>query len=165
MDENLKIEFSETNKGKEQCDASISITKHRTKEEIRKSSIPFDIRPKRIYNEISKEYLFITRTFVKELNSISNTVKKVFPEVENNIDLYIHYKLISNFPFINLEYMNDIYNKIKNEIDEINALIKYCKNMEIPMKKKKEKRKRNEFVELCTRTISLTQNTSDLSEN
>ncbi|KAL6613702.1 hypothetical protein U3516DRAFT_867550, partial [Neocallimastix sp. 'constans'] len=26
-----------------------------------------------------------------------------------------HYKFISNFPFINFEYINDIYNKIKSE--------------------------------------------------
>ncbi|KAG4098958.1 hypothetical protein H8356DRAFT_1391055 [Neocallimastix lanati (nom. inval.)] len=59
MGENLKIEFSETNKGKEQV----------------------------IINIIFK-FNFST---LKKNNS----------------------KLISNFPFINLEYMNDIYNKIK----------------------------------------------------
>jgi len=75
--------------------------------------------------------------------SISNAVKKVFPDinikyyiwhykrvlklkkkkknklcrkkVENDIDLYIHYKFISNFPFINHEYINYIYNKIKSK--------------------------------------------------
>ncbi|KAL6592323.1 hypothetical protein U3516DRAFT_517409, partial [Neocallimastix sp. 'constans'] len=75
---------------------------------------------------------------------ISNAAKKVFPdinikyriwhykraleikeknklclkEVENNINLDIHYKFISNFPFINPEYINDIYNKIKSECFE-----------------------------------------------
>ena len=80
---------------------------------------------------------------------ISNAAKKVFPdinikyctwyykraleikkkiyiyilyhkEVENNIDIYIHYKFISNFPFKNPEYINDIYNKIKKKISVLN---------------------------------------------
>ncbi|KAL6591734.1 hypothetical protein U3516DRAFT_769109 [Neocallimastix sp. 'constans'] len=89
MDENLKIKFSETKRGKEQviinrkfkfnfsnlkknnsiykcteCDASISITKYRVKEEIRKSSTPFDIKLERIFNEISKEVgFFYVTTF------------------------------------------------------------------------------------------------------
>jgi len=42
------------------------------------------------------------------------------------------------------------------ESDELNALIKYYKNMEIPLKK--EKRKRNEFDELwlkCLRNLNI----------
>ncbi|KAL6589406.1 hypothetical protein U3516DRAFT_772122, partial [Neocallimastix sp. 'constans'] len=36
-------------------DASVSIVKHKMKNEIRKTSIPSDINPKHIYNEISEE--------------------------------------------------------------------------------------------------------------
>jgi len=43
---------------KKEGDASISITKYRVKEEIRKSSTPFDIKLERIFNEISKEVGF-----------------------------------------------------------------------------------------------------------
>jgi len=34
--------------------------------------------------------------------------------------LYIYYKYISNFPFINLKYINYIYDKIKSECHEHN---------------------------------------------
>ncbi|KAG4094982.1 hypothetical protein H8356DRAFT_1399656, partial [Neocallimastix lanati (nom. inval.)] len=41
-------------------------------------------------------------------------------EVENNNDLYIYYKYISNFPLINSKYINYIYDKIKSECHEHN---------------------------------------------
>ncbi|KAG4091555.1 hypothetical protein H8356DRAFT_1430208 [Neocallimastix lanati (nom. inval.)] len=47
---NLYIILNDNNK-----DASVSIVKHKMKYEIRKTSIPFDINPKHIYNEISEE--------------------------------------------------------------------------------------------------------------
>ncbi|KAG4087497.1 hypothetical protein H8356DRAFT_1728948, partial [Neocallimastix lanati (nom. inval.)] len=50
----IKYENKHTHLGKE-YDASISIVKHKMKNEIRKTSIPFDINPKHIYNEISEE--------------------------------------------------------------------------------------------------------------
>ena len=52
--------------------------------------------------------------------------------------------------------MNNIQKKKFRRTDEINALIKYYKNMGIRLKK--EKRKRNEFVELrlkCVRDINI----------
>ncbi|KAG4093216.1 hypothetical protein H8356DRAFT_1335048 [Neocallimastix lanati (nom. inval.)] len=64
MDENLKIEFSETNRGKEQYVDALNTEQKKInvksfiilneKKEILNST-PFDIRPKRIFNEISKE--------------------------------------------------------------------------------------------------------------
>ncbi|KAL6597229.1 hypothetical protein U3516DRAFT_847860 [Neocallimastix sp. 'constans'] len=63
------------------------------KNEIRKTSIPFDINPKHIYNEISEE------------------IGLICPE--NNHKIYLFYKAITNFPFINPEYIFDIYNYIK----------------------------------------------------
>ncbi len=53
-------------------EASISITKHKIKEEIRKSSTPFDIKPKRIFDEISKEVGFIC----PEYNSVKSQVTR-----------------------------------------------------------------------------------------
>jgi len=44
-----------------------------------------------------------------------NKNKLCFNERENNNDLYIYYKNISNFAFINPKYINDIYDKIKSE--------------------------------------------------
>ncbi|KAG4086324.1 hypothetical protein H8356DRAFT_1434641 [Neocallimastix lanati (nom. inval.)] len=223
-----------------ECDASISITKYRVKEEIRKSSTPFDIKLERIFNEISKEvgrhfkqnYLYNTiinifedGTFkivpkggyqvTKNLRSVIITSKIIHCDFEKGIsnaakkkvfpDLNIKY-LYLKFPFINPEYINDINNKIKQyfeitylkdyeikywncydniehslfyddykmrksgawekklrRTDEINALIKYYKNMEIPLKKekkkkKKRKRKRSEFIELwlnCLRDLNI----------
>jgi len=40
--------------------------------------------------------------------------------MENNNDLYIYCKYISNFPIINFKYKNDIYDKIKSEFHEHN---------------------------------------------
>ncbi|KAL6598032.1 hypothetical protein U3516DRAFT_787049 [Neocallimastix sp. 'constans'] len=91
--------------------------------------------------------VFITRTYVTELNSVSNAAQKVFinanikyciwhfkraleikkkkkelcgDKVEKIKDLYIYYNNISNFPFINPEYIYDIYSKIKSECQEHN---------------------------------------------
>ncbi|OUM65129.1 hypothetical protein PIROE2DRAFT_7935 [Piromyces sp. E2] len=50
----IKYENKHTHPGKE-YDASVSIVKHKRKNEIRKTSIPFDINPKHIYNEISEK--------------------------------------------------------------------------------------------------------------
>jgi len=41
-------------------------------------------------------------------------------KVEKIKDLYIYYNNISNFPFINPEYIYDIYSKIKCECQEHN---------------------------------------------
>jgi len=287
--------YSSHNHLEKKFNATTSLVKHKIKNEIRKSSIPFDLKPKRIFDEISqdmgchcceyktvkssvirdlnkhlppdiksfdeipdvseyyktkgdKEFkifkndnliifqspfqaelfskyedifadgtfyiapkisyqVFITRTYVEELNSfyttsfsiiknkeqinyeilleelkknaikynnnseitpkyfhcdferaISNAAEKVFPninikyciwhykraleakfnklinnEVECNINLYIDYKYISNFPFINPEYIYDIYNKIKSKCHEHNYVqflefLEYYKN-------------------------------------
>jgi len=50
----IKYENEHTHPGKE-YDGSVSIVKHKMKNEIRKTSIPFDINSKHIYNEISEE--------------------------------------------------------------------------------------------------------------
>ncbi|KAL6616872.1 hypothetical protein U3516DRAFT_663205 [Neocallimastix sp. 'constans'] len=50
----IKYENKHTHPGKE-YDAPVSIVKHKIKNEIRKTSIPFDINPKHIYNEISED--------------------------------------------------------------------------------------------------------------
>ena len=40
--------------------------------------------------------------------------------MENSNELYIYYKCISKFPFINPKYIYDIYDKIKSECHEHN---------------------------------------------
>ena len=49
-----------------------------------------------------------------------NKNKICFKEVEENNDLYIYYKAITNFPFINSEYIIDIFNKIKSKCQQKN---------------------------------------------
>jgi len=46
------------------------------KNEIRKRSIPFDIKPKRLYNEISQEMGFICPEYNTIKSQISRYIKK-----------------------------------------------------------------------------------------
>ena len=62
---------------KKEFDVPISITKHKIKEEIRKSSIPLDIKSKLIFNEVSQEmglicpeYSTIRSQIIKSINKI-----------------------------------------------------------------------------------------------
>ncbi len=53
--------------------------------------------------------------------------------MRDNKELYIYYKSISNFPFINSEYIFDIYNKYKNKCQNKNYIdflkfLKYFRN-------------------------------------
>ncbi|KAG4089984.1 hypothetical protein H8356DRAFT_1324920 [Neocallimastix lanati (nom. inval.)] len=157
--------------------------------------------------------VFITRTYVKELDNfekgISNTSKKVFPDINIKYCERLEYKYNYFLEFLEYfeitylkdyeikywnyyddiehitinaselfnNYLNDLFPKKisflyifinfkktwekKNrkkliQIDEIHALIKYYKNMEISFKE--EKRKRNKFVELwlkCLRDLNI----------
>jgi len=54
----LKHESSHNHPGKE-IEVSKSLVKHKIKDEIRKSSIPFDIKLKRTFDEISEEIGYI----------------------------------------------------------------------------------------------------------
>ncbi|KAG4091691.1 hypothetical protein H8356DRAFT_1335527 [Neocallimastix lanati (nom. inval.)] len=105
-------------------------------EKLLKTSIPFDINPKHIYNEISEE------------------IGLICPE--NNHKIYLLYKAITNFPFINPEYIfeNNLYltiitkgklkefgkekkRRILTKTDEINDLIKKYKKKESELIDKK----------------------------
>jgi len=52
-------------------DVSMSIAKHKIKDEITKSSIPLGIKPKPIYNEVSHEMRFTC----PEYNEIKSKIK------------------------------------------------------------------------------------------
>ncbi|ORX64275.1 hypothetical protein BCR32DRAFT_251198 [Anaeromyces robustus] len=83
---------------------SISITKHKIKNEIRKSLIPLDMRPKRIYDEVSQELGFIC----PEYNSIKSQLsrsrnKQLFPDIktfEEIPDESEYYRTIRNENFM-----------------------------------------------------------------
>ena len=67
------------------------------KNEIRKRSIPFDIKPKRLYNEISQEMGFICPEYNTIKSQISRYIKKQLPpdivtfdEIPDESEYYIN---------------------------------------------------------------------------
>ncbi|KAG4088252.1 hypothetical protein H8356DRAFT_1432913 [Neocallimastix lanati (nom. inval.)] len=92
----IKYENKHTHPGKE-YDASVSIVKHKMKNEIRKTSIPFDINPKHIYNEISEEIGLICPEYNSIKSQISRYIKKQLPpdiskfnEIPDESEYYIN---------------------------------------------------------------------------
>ncbi|KAG4084343.1 hypothetical protein H8356DRAFT_1436278 [Neocallimastix lanati (nom. inval.)] len=92
----IKYENKHTHPGKE-YDASVSIVKHKMKNEIRKTSIPFDINPKHIYNEISEEIGLICPEYSSIKSQISRYIKKQLPpdiskfnEIPDESEYYIN---------------------------------------------------------------------------
>ncbi|KAL6621536.1 hypothetical protein U3516DRAFT_504919, partial [Neocallimastix sp. 'constans'] len=92
----IKYENKHTHPGKE-YDASVSIVKHKMKNEIRKTSIPFDINPKHIYNEISEEIGLICPDYSSIKSQISRYIKKQLPpdiskfnEIPDESEYYIN---------------------------------------------------------------------------
>ena len=67
------------------------------------------------------QILNIVYGILKEHQKLKKKKKELCSnKVEKIKDLYIYYNNISNFPFINLEYIYDIYSKIKSECQEHN---------------------------------------------
>ncbi|KAG4083842.1 hypothetical protein H8356DRAFT_1436646 [Neocallimastix lanati (nom. inval.)] len=92
----IKYENKHTHPGKE-YDASVSIVKHKMKNEIRKTLIPFDINPKHIYNEISEEIGLICSEYNSIKSQISRYIKKQLPpdiskfnEIPDESEYYIN---------------------------------------------------------------------------
>ncbi|OUM58866.1 hypothetical protein PIROE2DRAFT_15766 [Piromyces sp. E2] len=77
----LKYESSHNHPEKE-FEVSISLTKHKLKDEIRKSSNPFDIKVKPIFNKISKEIGFVCPEY--------STIKS---QIKRNINKYLSSKI------------------------------------------------------------------------
>jgi len=96
--------------------------------ELKKNACKFtenaDVAPKNIYCDFDEAITSAAKNIFPDINIKYNILyyKKsleiqknnlCLKEVENNNDLYIYYKAISNLPFINPERINDIYNEIK----------------------------------------------------
>ena len=80
LNDNKVIKYENKNTYLEkEYDASISIVKHKMKNEIRKTSIPFDIDPKHIYNEISEEIGLVCPEYNSIKSQISRYIKKQLP--------------------------------------------------------------------------------------
>ncbi|KAG4091682.1 hypothetical protein H8356DRAFT_1430157 [Neocallimastix lanati (nom. inval.)] len=74
----LKYESLHNHLEKE-IDVSISVAKHKIKEEIKKNSIPMDIKPKHIFNVVSQEMGFICPEYSTIRSQIIRNVNKQFP--------------------------------------------------------------------------------------
>ena len=57
----------------------MSIAKHKIKDEIRESSTPFDVRPKWIFDEISKEMGFLCPEYNSLRTQIARNINKRLP--------------------------------------------------------------------------------------
>ncbi|ORY57059.1 hypothetical protein LY90DRAFT_506595 [Neocallimastix californiae] len=74
----LKYDSSH-NHPKKEYDVSLSIMKHKIKNGIEKSSIPFGIKIKPLYNKISKEMRFICPEYNSIKSQISRNLNKKLP--------------------------------------------------------------------------------------
>ncbi|KAG4091534.1 hypothetical protein H8356DRAFT_952454 [Neocallimastix lanati (nom. inval.)] len=74
----LKYESLHNHLEKE-IDVSISVAKHKIKEEIKKNSIPMDIKPKHIFNAVSQEIGLICPEYSTIRSQIIRNINKQFP--------------------------------------------------------------------------------------
>ncbi|KAG4086576.1 hypothetical protein H8356DRAFT_1434358 [Neocallimastix lanati (nom. inval.)] len=74
----LKYESLHNHLEKE-IDVSISVAEHKIKEEIKKNSIPMDIKPKHIFNAISQEMGLIYPEYSTIRSQIIRNINKQFP--------------------------------------------------------------------------------------
>ncbi|KAG4096695.1 hypothetical protein H8356DRAFT_1679940, partial [Neocallimastix lanati (nom. inval.)] len=125
----IKYENKHTHPGKE-YDASVSIVKHEMKNEIRKTSIPFDINPKHIYNEISEEIGLICPEYNSIKSQISRYIKKQLPpdlskfiEIPDESEYYINER-DENFMIFKNSNIIIFQSPFKTE-----SFIKYNENM------------------------------------
>ncbi|KAL6628540.1 hypothetical protein U3516DRAFT_793609 [Neocallimastix sp. 'constans'] len=77
------------------------------------SKYNIEITPKIFHCDFEKAVSNVAQKKLKKKELCGNKVEKIK-------DLYIYYNNISNFPFINPEYIYDIYSKIKSECQEHN---------------------------------------------
>ncbi|KAG4083393.1 hypothetical protein H8356DRAFT_1437012 [Neocallimastix lanati (nom. inval.)] len=67
------------NRLEKEIDVSISVAKHKIKEEIKKNSIPMDIKPKHIFNAVSQEMGLICPEYSTIRSQIIRNINKQFP--------------------------------------------------------------------------------------
>ncbi|ORY46691.1 hypothetical protein LY90DRAFT_509245 [Neocallimastix californiae] len=82
----LKYDSSHNHPEKE-YDVSLSIMKHKIKDGIEKSSIPYGIKP--LYNKISKEMRFICSEYNSIKSQISRNINKNYHPMEYNDDIFV----------------------------------------------------------------------------
>ncbi|KAL6589824.1 hypothetical protein U3516DRAFT_771687 [Neocallimastix sp. 'constans'] len=139
----LKYESLHNHLEKE-IDVSISVAKHKIKEEIKKNSIPMDIKPKHIFNAVSQEIGLIYPKIIRNINKQFPPNIKSFDDIpfeseyyktkrnENfmifkNTDLIIFQSPFQAYLFSNYHkniFTDGISNTAKKVFPNIN--IKYC---------------------------------------
>ncbi|KAG4090619.1 hypothetical protein H8356DRAFT_954425 [Neocallimastix lanati (nom. inval.)] len=82
----LKYDSSHNHPEKE-YDVSLSKMKHKIKDGIEKSSIPYGIKP--LYNKISKEMRFICSEYNSIKSQISRNINKNYHPMEYNDDIFV----------------------------------------------------------------------------
>ncbi|KAL6590597.1 hypothetical protein LY90DRAFT_513021 [Neocallimastix californiae] len=88
----LKYESLHNHLEKE-IDVPISVAKHKIKEEIKKNSIPMDIKPKHIFNAVSQEMGLICPEYSTIRSQIIRNINKQFPpNIESFDDIPIESK-------------------------------------------------------------------------
>ncbi|KAG4092303.1 hypothetical protein H8356DRAFT_1405685 [Neocallimastix lanati (nom. inval.)] len=99
----LKYESLHNHLEKE-IDVSISVAKHKIKEEIKKNSIPMDIKPKHIFNAVSQEMGLICPEYSTIRSQIIRNINKQFlPNIKSFDDIPIeseYYKAKRNENFV-----------------------------------------------------------------
>ncbi|KAG4108428.1 hypothetical protein H8356DRAFT_1415788 [Neocallimastix lanati (nom. inval.)] len=112
MEENLIINKkilkydSSHNHPKKEYDVSLSIMKHKIKNGIEKSSIPFGIKIKPLYNKISKEMRFICPEYNSIKSQISRNLNKKLP---SNLTTFTEIPNKSKYYKTKREYNDDIF--------------------------------------------------------
>ncbi|KAG4092093.1 hypothetical protein H8356DRAFT_1322114 [Neocallimastix lanati (nom. inval.)] len=148
MEENLIIDDSH-NHPKKEYDVSLSIMKHKIKNGIEKSSIPFGIKIKPLYNKISKEMRFICQEYNSIKSQISRNLNKKLPsnlttftEIPNKSKYYKPKREYNDDIFVDGHFLLPLNLVIKyllqeltlkraiNEANEISVLIERYKNIE-----------------------------------
>ncbi|KAL6604340.1 hypothetical protein U3516DRAFT_668356 [Neocallimastix sp. 'constans'] len=136
---------SSLNHPEKEYDVSLSIMKHKIKDGIEKSSIPYGIKIKPLYNKISKEMRFICSEYNSIKSQISRNLNKKLPsnvttfaEIPSESEYYKAKRDILNelehLPYY--DYQRKIRGiwKIKkraiNKANEISVLIELYKNIE-----------------------------------
>ncbi|KAG4101622.1 hypothetical protein H8356DRAFT_1331870 [Neocallimastix lanati (nom. inval.)] len=101
--------------------------------ELKKSSIPYGIKIKPLYNKISKEMRFICSEYNSIKSQISRNLNKNFHPMEYNDDIFVDgtFFIASKFSyqiFITRTYTKELDTIIK--ANEISVLIERYKNIE-----------------------------------
>ncbi|ORY12057.1 hypothetical protein LY90DRAFT_518397 [Neocallimastix californiae] len=118
----LKYDSSHNHPEKE-YDVSLSIMKHKIKDGIEKSSIPYGIKIKPLYNKISKEMRFICSEYNSIKSQISRNLNKKLP---SNVTTFTEIPNESKYYKTKINsYLNNLFQTISSYyelIDKLNEL-------------------------------------------